>query len=191
MEVGWSEHRRHDARVCVRCTIIHARWKRQQTALRPRSLSRTTIAISDVTDHTGDGINMTRVPREDKRVSATLGGRRADHNKRKQTQTIGGREGGGRQFRILRRRGLRSRPGRKARESYVPYPDHQWRRMLCVGRRDPPALSVNAMRGSLLTYDRLLGHGLLRRPFRPFRPFSPPLADLFRHLLLRRRWPEL
>jgi len=42
------------------------------------------------------------------------------------------------------------------------------------GTTDPPR--GERARGGLLTYDRLLGHGLLRWPFRP------SLADLFCHL---------
>jgi len=46
-----------------------------------------------------------------------------------------------------------------------------------VGRLTPPRRAC--ARDGLLTYDRLLGHGLLRRPFRP------PLADLFRRLVVK------
>lgn len=89
-------------------------------------------------------------------------------------------------FRVLRKnasrrqrpRRLNARFGQKAREPYVPPPDRQWRRRpLCVGRLTPPRRAC--ARDGLLTYDRLLGHGLLRRPFRP------PLADLFRHLVVK------
>lgn len=60
----------------------------------------------------------------------------------------------------------------------MPPPNRQWRRRpLCVGRFTPPRRAC--ARDGLLTYDRLLGHGLLRRPFRS------PLADLFRHLVVK------
>lgn len=96
--------------------------------------------------------------------------------------------GGGQRTTISRpakKRVSRQRPrrhnacfGQKAREPYVPPPNRQWRRRpLRVGRLTPPRRAC--ARDGLLTYDRLLGHGLLRRPFRP------PLADLFRHLVVK------
>jgi len=117
--------------------------------------------------------------------------RRAD-NKQKQTTIFPGRAfpmprgrgGERRRFRVWRKnascyngRGDIKRARDKAREFYVPPSNRQWRRRpLCVGRVTPCG---ERARGGLLTYDRLLGHGLLRWPFRP------SLADLFRHLVVK------